>query len=189
MKYKLKYLPAFLAYCVISMSIFAEASIALYDSMTADQQSSDSKATVYIFTAPDCPIANRFSPYIRSLESEYSSKGIRFFLVYSNPKITEQKVNIHRKDYHLDIPAILDVDRDFARTAGASVTPECVVYVPSNNGQSRLVYRGRISNLYEDFGKWRHAHTEENLKSILDQILKGVAVPFSSTKAIGCYIF
>ena len=71
-----------------------------------------------------------------------------------------------------------------ADATGATITPEAVVV-----GQSgKVLYRGRIDNLYAGLGKPRRQVTEHNLRQALDEVLAGKTVTHPQTQAIGCYI-
>jgi hypothetical protein len=68
--------------------------------------------------------------------------------------------------------------------AGVTVTPEVAVFLPDRT----RVYRGRIDNWYESFGRARPQPTERDLSDVLQAILAGPGVAPRTTKAIGCYI-
>lgn len=149
---------------------------------------SDVLAVVLFFTATDCPIANRYSPEIARLASGFSSAGIKSWLVYSNDTVEASTVAAHRNDYQLDLPALIDGDYAVAEYADAEVTPEAVVYLTKAGQDPQLVYRGRIDNRYQGFGKYRPAATEHDLREVLQQIADGQVPAFRETEAIGCYI-
>ncbi len=67
---------------------------------------------------------------------------------------------------------------------GATTTPEAAVL----SAKGELLYRGRIDNRLEDFGKQRVQITEFDLKDALHAILAGKAVPHARTRALGCAI-
>jgi len=79
---------------------------------------------------------------------------------------------------------VLDHDHKLTRFAGAEVTPEAAVF----DGKGLLVYRGRIDNLYADFGKKRAKPTRRDLRETLDALLAGKRLAKRTTKAVGCYI-
>ncbi len=59
-----------------------------------------------------------------------------------------------------------------ARKVGATVKPEAAVLSPTGE----LLYRGRINDIYADFGKRRAQRTHCELKDILEAILAGKPV-------------
>lgn len=141
-------------------------------------------ASVQIFTSPDCPIANSYAPELKRLSETYRAKGVSFHLVYPEATLTEDDVQNHRKEYGLEIEASIDRSHDLVRSAGVTTTPEAAVFDAKGN----LVYRGRIDNLYSDYGDRRRQATEHYLRDVLDSLVAGEAVTFSETEPIGCLI-
>jgi hypothetical protein len=140
-------------------------------------------ATVLIFTRTDCPISNRYAPEIRRLHDAYGPKGIRFWLVYVDPKQPAEAVRKHIAEYGYRTPALLDPHHDLVSLTGAEVTPEAVVY----RGR-RIVYRGRIDDQYVAFGKARPAAATHDLENVVMALVAGKAVEPRTTRAIGCFI-
>src|SRR5690349_2439903 len=52
-------------------------------------------ATVLLFVAPDCPISNAYAPEIGRLVDEYGPRGVAFFAVYADPRVSEDDVRQH----------------------------------------------------------------------------------------------
>ena len=141
-------------------------------------------ATVTIFVATDCPIANSYAPEINRLFEDYAGKGIAFQLVYPDPTVTEEEVGKHIADYAIRMPATIDRDHSLVKSAGVTITPEVAVF----DAGKQIVYRGRIDNLYAGFGERRPQVTEHYLRDALDAVIKGEAPVVSKTDAIGCLI-
>ena len=141
-------------------------------------------ACVMIFVATDCPIANSYAPEINRLYDDYSGKGVVFHLVYPDSTVAEEKVRKHVADYALKLPTTVDRDHSLVKRAGVSVTPEVAVF----DARENVVYRGRIDNLYADFGERRRQVTERYLRDALNAVLKGEKPALTETKAIGCLI-
>ena len=91
----------------------------------------------------------------------------------------------HADDFELSIPVILDGDQTLASRVDAKVTPEAIV-IP--RGSEKAVYRGKIDNLYEGYGKKRRRANKHYLNDALTQLLTGKEIALPSTKPIGCYI-
>lgn len=145
----------------------------------------ETQAIVLIFISTDCPIANTYHPLLKELEREFRDNGIEFYLVHSTAGITAADARRHADDFDLTIPVILDGDQSLARRVEAKVTPEAIVL---QRGGDEAVYRGKIDDLYEGYGKKRRTANKHYLKDALDQILTGKEISVSSTKPIGCYI-
>ena len=81
-----------------------------------------------------------------------------------------------------DIP-LHKLDRQTLRERIIAV-PQDAVFLPDG----RQVYRGRINDLYVDYGKARFAPTTHDLRDVLELIARGQAVQMRTTVAIGCHI-
>jgi cytochrome oxidase Cu insertion factor (SCO1/SenC/PrrC family) len=139
---------------------------------------------VTIFIRSDCPISNRMAPEVRDLCKEFQAKDVDFYLIYVDPQETDAAIREHLKDYKYPCTALRDSNHAFAEGTGATVTPEAVVF----NDKWAAVYRGRINDMYEDFGKSRSVATKRDLRDAIAATLAGKAVAEPVTKAIGCYI-
>ena len=144
----------------------------------------DAKAIVFIFISTDCPISNRYAPEIRRVEAQFARSGVQFWLVYADADTSSDAIRKHLKDYHLPQEALRDPRHMLVRLAQAHVTPEGAVFLPGG----RLVYHGRIDNRYADLGKERPEATQHDLEEVLKAIVQGKPVPYSTAKAVGCYI-
>ncbi|MEQ1842491.1 MAG: redoxin family protein [Verrucomicrobiales bacterium] len=141
-------------------------------------------AVVSIFIATDCPIANSYAPEINRIWDDYSEKGIEIQLVYPDPEVTEVEVSQHVAEYSLTPATVIDRDHTLVKKAGVTITPEVAV----SDSAGKVIYRGRIDNLYADYGERRREVTERYLRDALDAILKGDTPTVTKTGAIGCLI-
>ena len=142
------------------------------------------RPSVLFFITHDCPVANKLAPEIQRIINGYRAKA-QFTLVYVDPDMTTTEITTHQKDYnYIKINTIHDVQHKLVQATGAKVTPEVVV--AESNGH--IVYRGRINNFYEDFGKPRRVITQHDLRDVLDALLAGKPVPKPGGKCIGCFI-
>jgi hypothetical protein len=140
--------------------------------------------TVLIFTRSDCPISNRYAPTVRSLCQKYQNLGIDFFLVYVDRRDDAEKIKRHLEEYQYPCPGLHDPAHQLVAECGVSVTPEAAVF----DSQHKIVYRGRIDNLYLDFGSARGEATTHELADALEAVASKRPVSQSSTTAVGCYI-
>jgi hypothetical protein len=142
------------------------------------------KATVLLFIAHDCPISNQYAPEIARIVRRYSPKRVAFYTVYSEPGLSGTIAQKHAADYKFGATALLDPKQTLARRVGATVTPEAALL----DAAGKLIYRGRIDDLYLDFGKRRFEVQTRDLRNALDAALAGKAPPVKVTNAVGCYI-
>jgi hypothetical protein len=144
----------------------------------------DSKALALIFILPDCPIANSFLPEINRLHESFFSQGVQFLLVHADSDVSADKAKNHAREYQIQPPVILDPAHDWVKKAGATISPEAVVFSP----QGQIVYRGRINDQYIALGKRRGAVTSHDLRDALTAILANQPIPQPKTEPIGCPI-
>ena len=142
------------------------------------------KAVVLLFIARDCPISNAYAPEIKRIVAHYTPDKVAFTLVYPDPDTSLAAARRHAKDYGYLCPLLLDPAHRLVRRAGAIVTPEAAVFAPGG----RLLYRGRIDDLYFGLGQRRDAATRHDLRDALDAVVGGKPVPVRRTPAIGCFI-
>lgn len=145
---------------------------------------SAAKATVLFFITYDCPISNRYVPEINRIVAQYRKQNVAFYCVYVDSSGTEAQTRKHLKDFGLSAPGIRDTNHKLVKMAGATITPEVVVFTPSG----KRVYRGRIDNRILAFGKQRDKPTVFDLRNTLDAVLQQKPVQIAQTEAIGCFI-
>ena len=147
-------------------------------------KSEKTKAVVFVFMLRDCPVSNVYAPELTRIHKEYTAKGVALYLVHPDRDTNAKSAIAHAKEYKLNAPVVLDHDHKLTRLAEAEVTPEAAVF----DAKGRLVYRGRIDNLYADFGKKRFKPTKRDLRDTLDALLAGKRLAKRTTEAVGCYI-
>ena len=141
------------------------------------------EATVLLFVMTDCPISNRYAPEIRRLHEEFAGT-VRFWLVYVDTHRPVDELREHHSSFDYPFGALRDVDGALVALAGATVTPEAVVF----DAAQRMVYRGRIDDRYVSFGVARRAPRTRDLHDRLRRLAAGETLAFSQTRAVGCYI-
>ncbi len=144
----------------------------------------DSKATVVLFIAVDCPIANRYAPELSRIQKELEPKGFSFLRVYVDASFGADDLKKHGEEFALNMPAYLDSKLELVKMLGVTVTPEAAVVGPTGT----LLYRGRIDDSYLEHGRVRLEKPRQDLRVALGEILAGKAVSVPRTPAIGCGI-
>jgi hypothetical protein len=141
------------------------------------------KIVVLIFVRTDCPIANRYAPEIQRLRELYAADA-SFWMVYPDQRETSVEISKHQSEFHFGVPVLRDPDRQLTKRSQVSVTPEAAVF----DAQGRLVYHGRIDNLFADFGRVRPAATTHELSDAIAAAHSGHPATLPSAPAIGCYL-
>jgi thiol-disulfide isomerase/thioredoxin len=140
------------------------------------------KPVVLIFVRTDCPISNRYAPLIQRISAEYGAK-VALWLVYPSRTSTAEKIRQHEREYGYNLAGLRDPEHALVTQAQVQVTPEAAVF----DGNRRLLYHGRIDDLYRDFGHARPAATTHELDDAIQAALSGKTPP-PSTPGVGCFI-
>ena len=133
------------------------------------------KAVVLLFIARDCPISNSYVPEIERIIARDAREKVAFILVSPDPDTTLASARQHARDYGYTCPLLLDPAHRLAHRAGATVTPAAALFAPGG----RLLYRGRIDDLFLGFGKRRDAAARHDLRDALTPSWLGVPLPAS----------
>jgi peroxiredoxin len=174
---------------VVSLGVAATAPVtfSLSDALGKTHTSAEihqHRATVLIFVASECPNSNTYAPLLARLFREFSSRGVQFYGVYSDPDDNAATVQKHDSGYQIPYPALLDPRHSLALATGARSTPEAVILSPAGN----VLYRGRVDDRFVDFGKTRFSPSTEDLRDALEQVIAGQPVKNPVTKVLGCAI-
>jgi thiol-disulfide isomerase/thioredoxin len=140
------------------------------------------KVVVLVFVRTDCPLSNRYAPTIQRISAAHAGKAA-FWLVYPSKSETAEAIRKHEHAYSYKIPALRDPQHALVKESQVQITPEVAVF-----DAGKLIYHGRIDNLYEDIGRVRSAATTHELEDAISAALAGKSVAADTTHAVGCYI-
>ena len=104
----------------------------------------DAKAFVFVFVGTECPIANVYLPKLAKMHQEYGPQGIQFIAVNANPQDSFLRVSGHAQEREVPFPVLKDFEQSFARSIGATRTPEVFLL----DASFTLLYQGRIDDQY-----------------------------------------
>ncbi len=149
---------------------------------SVDPFSATGKVEVLIFARSDCPITKRYGPELQRLSREFVHAPVRFWMVFPDPADTPQDVGATVAQYSFPGTPLLDPKHELVHIAHATIAPEAAVF----DRDGKLVYHGRIDNLYVDIGKSRAAATEHDLETAITDVLAGKPVQQAETQAVGC---
>ncbi len=140
---------------------------------------------VYLFLLEECKITQAYVPEIRSLNEQYRNDSIEWLALFPNPSSSVASVQNFLKKYGLALPWAMDADQKYADQFNIAVMPEVIVW---DNHKRRVLYKGRINNLFAHIGKRRNRATEHDLRDVLDAIVRGQQVVIRETQAVGCLL-
>jgi thiol-disulfide isomerase/thioredoxin len=146
-------------------------------------KSAGGKVVVLVFVRTDCPVSNRYAPTIQQISAAHAGKAA-FWLVYPSKSESAEAIRKHEQEYGYKIPVLRDPQHALVKESQVQITPEVAVF----DGSRKLVYHGRIDNLYEDVGRARHAATTHELEDAISAALGGKSLTADATHAVGCYI-
>lgn len=144
-------------------------------------EAADKTGSVLVFYWHDCPICNSYAPEINRLCA--ACTNFAFYIVQVDPDLTPAAAQKHARDFALLPPVLLDGKHRLVKLAGATITPEAVVFGKNKN----VLYKGRIDNLYSSLSQRRAEATEHDLRDALDAITTGKPIK-TQRPAIGCAI-
>lgn len=172
--------------CMAGKAAFAGASQPIADLQGVSRAIPEpaTKATVLFFIAHDCPVSLSYLPEMNRICRAYEPKSVGFYVVYAEPDYSVSAARKHAHSYGFACPAVLDSKLALSHKYGATITPEAVVL----SAGATVLYRGRIDNLYADYGVRRAHATTHDLTSALDDILSGKPAPKPWANSVGCYI-
>jgi AhpC/TSA family len=173
-----------LLWVVLPIVVVAQSSAINLSGKAVDPLSaSRGRVVVLVFVRTDCPISNRYAVEIQRLSAEYSGKAA-FWLIYPSKAESAEMIRKHERDFGYKLPALRDPQHVLVKQSEIEITPEAAVF----DLQRRLVYHGRIDNLYEDIGRARTVATTHELDKAIQAALRGEEARVKTAPATGCYV-
>ena len=139
---------------------------------------------VYFFLLDECRICQEMTPYINQIYDNYHQE-FSFVGLFPNFSSTPEGIETFKSKYKVIMPLLSDHLKIFAHKLGATIMPEVVVY---NHTKDKIVYKGKINDLYYAPGKRKHHIKDETLINVLTKITAGEKYNFQNTQAVGCFI-
>jgi hypothetical protein len=137
-----------------------------------------------VFLSPECPLANGDIPVLNELHRRFAAQGCLLVGAYSDPYLETDALVQHAHEYRIEFPTIDDRAQHLMERAGATYTPEVVVF--SKAGER--LYRGRIDDRVTDFQGVRPNALRHDLADVLAALVAGHAGPFKDEPGFGCTI-
>lgn len=143
------------------------------------------RCEVHLFLLESCKITQAYTDELIALYGNFASDSMVFTAWFANPTSTLATVAEFQQTYGLPFRCALDSGASRARQYGVTITPEVAVV---ETATQRLLYRGRINNLFVRVGQRRGAVTEHDLRSVLQALQQGSQLRPTSTSPIGCIL-
>jgi len=142
------------------------------------------RGVALVFLSTTCPISNSYLPQLKTTAARCRRHEIDFFGVISDTAITRAAAIQHRDAFELDFPVLFDVSGELRRELKATHTPQAIVL--SRTG--RIVYSGRIDDLYSEPGSKRMSASTHEFRDALKSLTCEKPVAVASTTPIGCLL-
>ncbi|MEM6394131.1 MAG: redoxin domain-containing protein [Planctomycetota bacterium] len=117
------------------------------------------------------------------LAEKYQDKGIVFLAINSNKTESVEEIAAYATKHNIPYPILKDLNNVVADTYGAKTTPH--IYIKGKDGT--LVYKGGLEEVPTSPGKCGEMDVQY-LVPVLDALLAGETLPFTSTESKGCSI-
>lgn len=143
------------------------------------------RVQVVFFTCNHCPYAKAVWPRLIRLANAYQPTGVDFVAINANedtnyPEDSFENMKTRAGEWGINMPYLRDESQAVAKAFGAVCTPDIFIY---DSGR-KLVYRGRFDDNWKDESKV----TAPDLKTALDALLAGTAIPPPQHPSMGCSI-
>jgi len=149
---------------------------------TRDPFAVPARARVFIFVRSDCPVSNRYAPELRQIAEAFAGQNVEIWVVYADPSETADHIRRHLAEFGFPGQPLRDPDHALVKRAQATFAPEAAVF----DAAGKLVYHGRIDDLWADVGRARPIARVHDLEDAISAVLGGRAVSVAVTRTIGC---
>lgn len=143
----------------------------------------EQKAYVLVFSNTTCPVAQKYWPKLKRLDSELRNRGVQFVAVNAAADDSTAQIAEQALEFGLEFPFVKDSDGSCAKALGVTRTPEVAVL----DSQKRLRYRGRIDDQYRIGGSRTDAQ-HDDLRLAIEAVLDDREPPVAETPVDGCLI-
>ena len=162
----------------------------LPDTVSGNYFSSDelknSKAALVMFICNHCPFVKHVNAQLVSLANDYISKGVKVVAISSNdvvnyPEDAPEKMHDTALELQYPFPYLHDESQEVAKSFDAACTPDFYLF----DQNMELVYRGQLDDSRPSLDI---PVTGKDLRTAIDHVLSGKAVPEFQRPSLGCNI-
>ena len=143
---------------------------------------------VLIFTSTDCPIANALVPEFKRLKEEVDSEGGSIAFVHTWKNRTQVELDKHAEEYDFRPHNLIDRKHELVNRFDITTNPEVVVILFDKFSNPKVVYQGKVNNLFDSPGNRRDRATEHYARDAIRAAAQGKPVTPQYRKPTGCLI-
>lgn len=144
----------------------------------------NSKAIVLWVQGNGCPIVRNALTDFNGIVSDYSNKGITFFMLNCNPQDDRENTSKEAAEFNFAVPVLMDSAQLIADELDIKITSEAIVLHPTTR---KVLYRGPLNNRL-DYEAQKTRPSETYLRDALDAILKGKQIRNRTEMTRGCSV-
>lgn len=156
-------------------------SIKLIDLAGKESRINLSKAVVFVFLSPECPLCKNYLPGLVKLHN--ANKSINFYGIIPGTSYSLKEINELKNEYGINFSLLTDREKRLSKYLGATTTPEVFLI----NKMGAITYSGLIDNWATSLGQKRLVITEKYLEQAIKDQLNGKQT-FKKTIPVGCLI-
>lgn len=144
----------------------------------------DAKAIVITMQGVGCPIVQKMTPDLKTVQAAYEGKGVKFFMLNANNQDTPKAIAAEAESFSITMPILKDVGQKVAEPLGVVRTAEVFVIQPST---WKIVYHGPLNDRLT-YGREKATASNNYVSDVLDAVLAGKPTPAIHQMADGCII-
>ena len=144
----------------------------------------DAKAIVLTMQGVGCPIVQKMTPDLKTVQAAYEGKGVKLIMLNSNNQDTIPMIAAEAKSFEVRMPILKDQGQKVAEPLGVVRTAEVMVIDPKT---WKIVYHGPLNDRLT-YGKERAAANNNFVPDVLDKVLAGQQVAYVHQQTDGCII-
>ncbi len=146
------------------------------------------RATAIVFLSTECPIARAYIPELNRIHESFAGKGVEFYGVFSDLSTSRAECVDFAREFEIAFPVLFDGSGEMQSRLEPTHVPEAFVL----DGGKRLVYRGRIDDLYRELGRRQQTPTTRDLHEAIESLVgstsKSGTPDLVRTVPVGCLV-
>jgi peroxiredoxin len=146
----------------------------------------DKPALLVMFICVHCPFVKHVQQELARLGQDYAATGLGMVAISANsiethPQDGPEQMNAMATTLGFTFPYCYDATQSVAKAYTAACTPDFFLF----DQDQKLAYRGQLDDSRPSNGK---PVTGQDLRTAIDLVLAGKAVPTNQTPSVGCNI-
>ncbi|MGD9645432.1 MAG: redoxin domain-containing protein [Pirellulales bacterium] len=138
--------------------------------------------TALVFISPECPISRQYIPELKRLAASPATENVAFYGVLSDRTVSRAAAVKFAEEFKIDFRIAFDATGELAELLQPTHVPQAFLL----DAQGKVVYRGRIDDLYAAVDKRRGEATTHDLLAAMTALANGTPNETASTTPIGC---